>query len=125
VGVTRQAVNKWYSAIRGPQERHKIMLESAYKRAVLEASSLTILTEKAKSLIELYGSQWKGNLKLEEELELWPVHFMKARLCWLVSDHFFNEGFNRQGEYREEHEYPMFGWSNVQAQKDFIRDYSL
>jgi len=125
VGVTRQAVNKWYGAVRGPQKRHRIMLEKAYNRAVAEAASLTRLVEISKSLIATYRIHWKGNLELEEELELWPVHFMKARLPWLVSDDFFNEGFNRRGEYREFQDRPMFGWSDMDSQKAFRRDYAL
>lgn len=124
-GATRQAVNKWHSAVRGPQERHRNGLKRAYDLALIQRSRLQELIDLARNQIDLFKVEWRGNNTLEFELDMWTEQFMRARLPWLMSDDFFNEGYNRRGEYREFQERPMFGWSDQESQKAFIRDYSL
>ena len=127
-GVTRQAVNKWHSAVRGPQERHKKGLERAYNLALEQRARLTYLVDIAEDRMKRYGDQWPGNNTLEFELEMWPEQFVKARLPWLVSDHFYHDGYNRRGDYLEPFSVPNYagyGWADLDAQKDFKCRYAL
>lgn len=78
-------------------------------------------TQIAIELVDKYEKNWRGCQDLRTELEFWPEQFYRARMPWLLYDHFYNHGTNRKGKEKPL-PIPPDGWEISQGPVQTLRD---